>query len=129
MDRNELIKELHCHFPESFADGFEFSDIAVPSDQLLIILLFCPNLKGKRYSFAFELTPILNCRNMTNKAWITIENSKTQIISHYPNYKEFNHQEKTFHPYSVALSEYTGSAKNIKKICTNIYQGNIIHNE
>ncbi len=129
MDRNELIKELHCHFPESFAAGFEFSDIEIPNESLLIICLFCPTTKGKKYSFAFKLAPIIDTQNMANKAWITINSDCVKGISYHSRYKEFEYKGEKFHPYSVALSGYIGNAENIKKICTNIYQGNIIHND
>lgn len=113
-------------FPERFANNFEFSDTVLP-DSVLIIRDFCHNIDGKRYSFAFELDPILNAQNMTSKAWITISPERTSEIRHYPDYKKFEHGNETFYPYSIELSKYIGNAENLKKICINIYQCNIKH--
>ena len=94
-------------------------------DVSIIIKNYSPDVSKRPVSIAFSINDDNNNSSFNPKCWITERNLKEvggRIIPYHEIYKEFEYENKKFYPFSVNLENYKVNAKEIKKLCGQLYK-------
>lgn len=114
---NQIKKEL-----EKLSISCSSENIQNVEDVSIIIKNYSPDVSKRPVSIAFSI----NEDNIFNpKCWITEINLKEvngRMIPYHEGYKEFEYENKKFYPFSVNLENYKVNAKEIKKLCGQLYR-------
>jgi len=92
-------------------------------ERLLLIINYSPSDKKPPACFALSLENYYNGdNNFPNKCWMDFEKISCpheECPNPYPGYKEFEHNGKKYHPFSIGTKECT--AESIKELIRDLY--------
>ena len=124
MDNSEITQNLKLQLNSFVKNEIVYVDNV--TSPLLFILDFSPDDDKPLASFAFSLLNFAN-NNFESKCWCNFPKMRAigvncNLPSSHPKYKEITHNEITYYPFSVNLSDYNPqSVESILDLVKNLY--------